>query len=154
GDQRPVPGTVRDPARLREAEAQRLGARRRDPRREGPPLDRRALLAADLRPLRPGGVLPVGGPGARPDRRLPRRAELRPRPRAHLAGRDRRAARALRRRGLSGTVSGAVNIAANGAARGLDLLDEFGFEAAAIVLGPEGERERRGDVTRIRPWRS
>ena len=51
-------------------------------------------------------------------------------------------------------MSGAVNIAANGAARGLDLLDEFGFEAAAIVLGPEGERERRGDVTRIRPWRS
>ena len=39
-------------------------------------------------------------------------------------------------------MSGAVNIAANGAARGLDLLDEFGFEAAAIVLGPEGERER------------
>ncbi|WP_341856594.1 serine hydrolase domain-containing protein [Brachybacterium sp. GPGPB12] len=33
-------------------------------------------------------------------------------------------------------------------------LDEFGFEAAAIVLGPEGERERRGDVERIRPWRS
>lgn len=36
----------------------------------------------------------------------------------------------------------------------LGLLDEFGFEAAAIVLGPEGERERRGDVERIRPWRS
>jgi CubicO group peptidase (beta-lactamase class C family) len=36
----------------------------------------------------------------------------------------------------------------------LELLDEFGFEAAAIVLGPEGERERRGDVARIRPWRS
>ena len=37
---------------------------------------------------------------------------------------------------------------------GLDLLDDFGFEAAAIVLGPEGERARRGDVERIRPWRS
>ncbi|HLQ80526.1 MAG TPA: serine hydrolase domain-containing protein [Brachybacterium sp.] len=36
----------------------------------------------------------------------------------------------------------------------LDLLDGFGFEAAAIVLGPEGERARRGDVGRIRPWRS
>jgi len=36
----------------------------------------------------------------------------------------------------------------------LDVLDEFGFEAAAIVLGPEGERARRGDVGRIRPWRS
>ena len=33
-------------------------------------------------------------------------------------------------------------------------LDDFGFEAAAIVLGPEGERERRGDVERLRPWRS
>ena len=31
----------------------------------------------------------------------------------------------------------------------LGLLDDFGFEAAAIVLGPEGERERRGDVERI-----
>ncbi|ATG50996.1 penicillin-binding protein [Brachybacterium vulturis] len=36
----------------------------------------------------------------------------------------------------------------------LDLLGEFGFEAAAIVLGPEGERARRGDVELIRPWRS
>ncbi|MDN5822455.1 MAG: beta-lactamase family protein [Brachybacterium sp.] len=36
----------------------------------------------------------------------------------------------------------------------LDLLEEFGFEAAAIVLGPEGERARRGDVDLIRPWRS
>ena len=36
----------------------------------------------------------------------------------------------------------------------LDLLEDFGFEAAAIVLGPEGERARRGDVTRIRAWRS
>ena len=33
-------------------------------------------------------------------------------------------------------------------------LDDFGFEAAAIVLGPEGERERRGDVERLHPWRS
>lgn len=36
----------------------------------------------------------------------------------------------------------------------LDLLDDFGFEAAAIVLDPTGERERRGDVDRVRPWRS
>ena len=36
----------------------------------------------------------------------------------------------------------------------LDVLDDFGFEAAAIVLGTEGERERRGDVELIRPWRS
>ena len=36
----------------------------------------------------------------------------------------------------------------------LDLLDDFGFEAAAIVLGPEGERARRGDVGRERRWRS
>lgn len=36
----------------------------------------------------------------------------------------------------------------------LDQLDAFGVEAAAIVLGPEGERARRGDVRRIRPWRS
>jgi CubicO group peptidase (beta-lactamase class C family) len=36
----------------------------------------------------------------------------------------------------------------------LQVLDDFGFEAAAIVLGPEGERERRGDVHRVRPWRS
>lgn len=41
-----------------------------------------------------------------------------------------------------------------GGASSLDVLDEFGFEAAAIVLGPEGERARRGDVARIRPWRS
>ena len=36
----------------------------------------------------------------------------------------------------------------------LQLLDDFGFEAAAIVLGREGERERRGDVQLLRPWRS
>ncbi|ASK65442.1 penicillin-binding protein [Brachybacterium avium] len=36
----------------------------------------------------------------------------------------------------------------------LDVLEEFGFEAAAIVLGPEGERARRGDVDLVRPWRS
>lgn len=36
----------------------------------------------------------------------------------------------------------------------LDLLDDFGFEAAAVVLGREGERERRGDVELQRPWRS
>lgn len=36
----------------------------------------------------------------------------------------------------------------------LDLLDDFGFEAAAIVLGPEGVRGSRGDLARARPWRS
>lgn len=36
----------------------------------------------------------------------------------------------------------------------LDLLDDFGFEAAAIVLGPEGERARRGNVRAVRRWRS
>lgn len=37
---------------------------------------------------------------------------------------------------------------------GLDPLEEFGFESAAIVIGPEGVREQCGDVDRIRPWRS
>lgn len=36
----------------------------------------------------------------------------------------------------------------------LALLDGLGFEAAAIVVGPEGVREARGDVDRERPWRS
>ncbi|WP_193106896.1 serine hydrolase [Brachybacterium sp. FME24] len=36
----------------------------------------------------------------------------------------------------------------------LDLLDDFGFEAAALVLGPEGVREQRGDIDVTRPWRS
>lgn len=36
----------------------------------------------------------------------------------------------------------------------LDLLDELPFEAAAMVLGPEGVRQRRGDTRRERPWRS
>lgn len=36
----------------------------------------------------------------------------------------------------------------------LALLDEFGVDAAAIVLGADGERARRGDVHRMRPWRS
>jgi CubicO group peptidase (beta-lactamase class C family) len=36
----------------------------------------------------------------------------------------------------------------------LDLLDDFGFEAAAMVLGPEGVRDRRGDLALPRPWRS
>lgn len=36
----------------------------------------------------------------------------------------------------------------------LDLLEDFGFEAAAIVLGPEGVREQRGDLEMPRPWRS
>lgn len=36
----------------------------------------------------------------------------------------------------------------------LDLLDDFGFEAAAVVLGPEGVRAHRGDLDLIRAWRS
>lgn len=36
----------------------------------------------------------------------------------------------------------------------LDHLGDLGFEGAAIVLGPEGERARAGDVHRVRPWRS
>ncbi len=36
----------------------------------------------------------------------------------------------------------------------LDLLDEFGFEAAAVVLGPEGVRAQRGDLRLVRAWRS
>ncbi|HIY24205.1 MAG TPA: beta-lactamase family protein [Candidatus Brachybacterium merdigallinarum] len=36
----------------------------------------------------------------------------------------------------------------------LEHLDRFGFEAAAIVLGPEGVREQRGDLERPRRWRS
>lgn len=36
----------------------------------------------------------------------------------------------------------------------LDVLDELPFEGAAIVIGPEGVRERRGDVRCERAWRS
>ena len=36
----------------------------------------------------------------------------------------------------------------------LDLLDDFGFEAAAIVVGPEGVRAARGDLDLERTWRS
>lgn len=36
----------------------------------------------------------------------------------------------------------------------LELLDELGFEAAAMVVGPEGIRSTRGDIDRERPWRS
>lgn len=36
----------------------------------------------------------------------------------------------------------------------LDRLEDFGFEAAAIVLGPEGVRAQRGDLDLVRPWRS
>ena len=36
----------------------------------------------------------------------------------------------------------------------LALLDDFGVEAAAIVLGPEGVRGSRGDLALARPWRS
>ncbi|MFC0675675.1 serine hydrolase domain-containing protein [Brachybacterium hainanense] len=36
----------------------------------------------------------------------------------------------------------------------LDLLAELPFDAAGLVLGPEGVRERRGDTARERPWRS
>ncbi|MFC7375315.1 serine hydrolase domain-containing protein [Brachybacterium sp. GCM10030267] len=36
----------------------------------------------------------------------------------------------------------------------LDLLEDFGFEAAAIVLGPDGVREQRGDLDLPRRWRS
>ncbi|GAA1490903.1 serine hydrolase domain-containing protein [Brachybacterium sacelli] len=36
----------------------------------------------------------------------------------------------------------------------LELLDELGFEACAVVLGPEGVREQRGDLDLPRPWRS
>ena len=53
-------------------EAQRLGAGVRDPRTEGPPLDRSEFLPADLRALRPVRLLPLGGPGSRSHRRLPR----------------------------------------------------------------------------------
>ncbi|PWH07608.1 penicillin-binding protein [Brachybacterium endophyticum] len=37
---------------------------------------------------------------------------------------------------------------------GLGVLEEFPFEAAAIVLGPEGVRASAGDLTRSRPLRS
>lgn len=36
----------------------------------------------------------------------------------------------------------------------LDVLDDFGFEAAAIVLGPQGVLAQRGDPDRPRAWRS
>lgn len=35
-----------------------------------------------------------------------------------------------------------------------DVLDTFPFEAAAIVLGPQGVLAARGDLDRERPWRS
>ena len=37
---------------------------------------------------------------------------------------------------------------------GLAALEELGFEGAALVLGPEGVRAARGDLERVRPWRS
>lgn len=37
---------------------------------------------------------------------------------------------------------------------GLGALDAFGFEASAIVLGPEGMRASDGDLERVRPLRS
>lgn len=36
----------------------------------------------------------------------------------------------------------------------LAVLDEAEVEAAALVLGPEGVRESRGDLDLVRPWRS
>ncbi|UQN29561.1 serine hydrolase domain-containing protein [Brachybacterium kimchii] len=39
-------------------------------------------------------------------------------------------------------------------ADGLGVLDAFGFEAAAIVLGPEGVRASAGDLEKVRPLRS
>lgn len=36
----------------------------------------------------------------------------------------------------------------------LDLLEDFGFEAAVVVIGPEGVRAARGDLDLVRPWRS
>lgn len=38
--------------------------------------------------------------------------------------------------------------------KALGVLDDFPFEAAAMVLGPEGVRAVRGDIDRERPWRS
>ena len=59
------PGLDGDPARLRAAEAERLGAGLRDPRRQVAALDGREQLAADVRALRAVGHVPVGGPGRR-----------------------------------------------------------------------------------------
>jgi CubicO group peptidase (beta-lactamase class C family) len=50
---------------LRPAEAERLGAGLRDPRRQVAALDGREQLPADIRPLRAVGHVPVGGPGRR-----------------------------------------------------------------------------------------
>lgn len=44
--------------------------------------------------------------------------------------------------------------AAGPSADGLGVLGDFGFEAAAIVLGPEGVRASAGDLERVRPLRS
>src|SRR5699024_7746236 len=126
------------------AGAQRLGSRVRDPRRQGPPLDGCRLQSADLRPLRPVRLLPLGRPGARSDRRLPRRGALRPCARAGMARRHRCHPGALRR----------PPVTSRRPPEALDVLDDFGFEAAAIVLGPQGVLAQRGDPDRPRAWRS
>ena len=57
------PGLEGRPAGLRAPEAQRLGARLRDPRRQVPALDGHFVLAAHLRALRPVRHVPVDRPG-------------------------------------------------------------------------------------------
>lgn len=50
--------------------------------------------------------------------------------------------------------TGAHDTTVTAGAHPLEVLDEFGFEAAAIIIGPEGVRARRGDTDRQRQWRS
>ena len=89
---RRLPRPRRHPARLRQAEAQRLGARLRDPRRQVPALDGRAQLAADVRALRAVGHVPVGRPGRRCGRGGAHRPRLRTVGDRGLAGLDGRGA--------------------------------------------------------------
>ena len=63
GDGRRLSRAVRSPARLRPLRAERLGPRLRAQGREGAALDGHAQLAADLRPLRRLGDVPLGRPG-------------------------------------------------------------------------------------------
>src|SRR5262249_39688847 len=73
-----VPGPRRRAAPHRPDGPERLGPRLRAARREAAALDRRAQLAADVRPLRGDGHVPLGRPGSRHGARVPDRPAVRP----------------------------------------------------------------------------
>ena len=77
GDEGGLSRPVRRAARVRPPGKLRLGPGLRDQGQQGAALDRVAELAADVRPLRALGELPVGGPRGRARLRRPRRPRLR-----------------------------------------------------------------------------